>query len=232
MMFLEHDFYSNFSQSLMSGDTKLTNDIIADELSELIVHDHAKIFDLLDKVNIRANSKMSDEELVDLLIDQMQKNEKLQRGLAFLIADKNNLINNKTDEKSGRKYVDYVNKNLSSSFEKILRNDNETKKFKNDLMKRIESKDSTVADRKRDVAKPTHFWRNVFIVAAAAGVVYLVYKNWDTISGKKKMNSGGNIPEADFSGGADTSAVQAPKVDMTPPSATPSNVAPNVMANG
>ena len=129
MMFLEHDFYSNFSQSLQSGDRKLINDIIADELSELIVHDYDKVFDLLEKVGVRVNQRISDEQLADLLISEMKTNKKLVKGVAFLISENNNLINNKTDEKSGRKYIEYVNRNLSNSFEKIFSNENEQRKF-------------------------------------------------------------------------------------------------------
>lgn len=215
MMFLEHDFYSNFSESLQSGDKQLTNDIIADELSELIVHDYSKVFDLLEKVGIRVNRNMSDEQLADILIDGMQSNEKLARGIAFLISERNNLVNTDTDDKSGRKYVDYVNKNLSSSFEKILQTENERKKFKTDLMKRIKSKDSKVAERRRKVEKPNYFWRNIFIAAGVIGGAYLIYHNWDRITGKTKMDAGGHVPEAHLGAGANMGAT-SPQVSMTP----------------
>jgi hypothetical protein len=225
MMFLEHDFYSNFSKSLQSGDSKLTNDIISDELSELIVHDNEKVVDLFTKVNIKASPSISDEEVVDILLDQMQTNEKLQRGLAFLIADRNKLINNQTDDRSGKKYVDYVNQNLKSSFDRVLLNDNEKKKFKMDLMKRIESKDSKVADRRRKVHKTNHFWRNVLIGAVVIGGVVLIVKNWDKITGKEKLG-GDAIPQADLGGG------EAPKVDLTPSSTPPPTVTPSPTVNG
>lgn len=218
MMFLEHDFYSNFSQSLQSSDQKLTRDIIADEISELIVHDYNKVFDLLDKVGIRANPKMSDEQLVDLLLKEMQANPKLIKGLAFLISEKNDLINSETDDRSGKKYVEYVNKNLQKSLDKILKSENETRKFKNDLMSRVGNKDSKVAERRRNVEKPNRFWRNTFIVVGVLGVTYLIYRNWDKITGKEtsQMGAGGTtIPEADLSGVSTGKA--HPEVEFTPP---------------
>lgn len=213
-MFLEHDFYSNFSQSLQSGDARLTNDIIADELSELIVHDYEKVFDLLSKVGINVSKKISDEQLVNILLEKIKTNEKLVRGLSFLISEKNGLINSNTDDKSGKKYVDYVNKNLSSSFDKILKNDNETKKFRTELMNRIKSKDSKVAERRRNVETPSKFWRNTIIIAGVSVAVYLVWKNWGKISGNAPLtaSNGTTIPEAVI----DTTAKQSPSVSMTP----------------
>lgn len=229
MMFLEHDFYSNFSQSLQSGDQKLTRDIISDELSELIVHDYDKVFDLLDKVGVRANPKMSDEQLVDLLLKEMQTNPKLIKGLAFLISEKNDLINSETDDRSGKKYVEYVNKNLQKSLDKILSNENETRKFKNDLMSRVGNKDSKVAERRRKVETPNHFWRNTFIVVGVLGVAYLIYKNWDKITGQEssQMGAGGTtIPEADLSGAA--AGKVNPDVEFTPPVASGNSAAQSI----
>lgn len=226
-MFLEHDFYGNFSDSVRSGDTALTNNIIVDELSELVIHDYDKLFDLLGKVGIRVNRNISDEQLVDVLLDQMQVNPKLGKGVAFLIAEKNGLINNKTDEKSGKKYVDYVNRNLTSSFNKILSTDNERIKFKTDLMNSIKSKDSTVAERTRKVNKPNYFWRNTLIVSGVILVSYLVYKNWDKLSGKEKLADGGNISEAvtPTPTGVDVVSAQAPEVSSASVS---SNLPPSV----
>jgi hypothetical protein len=236
-MFLEHDFYSNFSQSLQSGDSKMTNDIIIDELSELIVHDYTKIFDLLSKVGVRVSPNISDEQLVDILLNEMRTNKKLVRGLAFLIADKNELINSKTDEKSGRKYVDYVSNNLDTSFKNILRTQNETKKFKTSLMNQVKSKDSTVADRTRNVVTPSYFWRNVLIVTAIAGVSYLIYYNCDKITGKTKLAGGGTtIPQAVTTGA--TAGKTTPEIDMTPPALGTGSVQapviqqPTVASNG
>jgi hypothetical protein len=38
MLYLDHDFYSNFNSGIESGDTDLITDMICNETSELIVY--------------------------------------------------------------------------------------------------------------------------------------------------------------------------------------------------
>ena len=194
MMFLEHDFYSNFSKSLQSGDTEITSDIITDELSELIVYDYEKVFKLMETLDIKVHKNISDEVLADKLLAEMQHNKKLVRGISFLIAEKNNLINNNTDDRSGKKYIDYINRNLTKTFERILSNNNEKVKFKTDLMKKVKSKDSKVAERKRKVDAPNHFWTYVAIGAGVITLGVIIYKNWDKLSGKTPLEGDIDVP--------------------------------------
>src|SRR3990167_9151754 len=93
MLYLEHDFYSNFNAGVNSGDNSFITDMITNEISELIVHQHDDLIDLFEKVNISINKKASDEKIVDTIVNNLSTNIKLSRGLAFLIAQNNN--NNK-----------------------------------------------------------------------------------------------------------------------------------------
>ncbi len=127
-------------------------------------------------------------------MEQIEENPKMIRGLSFLIAERNNMINSKTDEKSGRKYIDYLNVNLTNSFAKILAQRNERSKFRSDLIQRIKMKDSKVAERNRKINKPNHFWRNLIIIGGVVVVGVLVYKHRDKIFKKKDVMSDGGTP--------------------------------------
>lgn len=189
MMYLQHDFYSNFSKSLQSGDSQMTYDLLVDELSELIVHDHKKIFDLLHKVDVKVRHNASDEQLVDSLLKELKENEKLTKGLSFLIAERNNLISNKTDQKSGKKYIDYVNKNLKNVFKTMLSENNQKGKFKSDVINRVKVKASKVSNRGRNITSPSKYWRNVIILAGVGVGIYLLYKHREKIFGNKEAEA-------------------------------------------
>lgn len=94
MLYLKHDFYSNFNAGVNSGDNELLSDMIVNELSELIVYRHADLVKFLNKVGIKTKEKVSNEKLVDSILENLSKNVKLSKGLAFLICE-NNQVNEK-----------------------------------------------------------------------------------------------------------------------------------------
>src|SRR3990167_1663380 len=89
MLYLEHDFYSNFNAGVNSGDNSFISDMITNEISELIVHQHDELIDLFGKINLSINKTATDEKIVDTIINNLSSNVKLSRGLAFLISQNN-----------------------------------------------------------------------------------------------------------------------------------------------
>ena len=55
MLYLNHDFYSNFNSGIQSGDNDFITDMIVNELSELIVYNHDSLLDLMNNVGISVN---------------------------------------------------------------------------------------------------------------------------------------------------------------------------------
>ena len=46
MLYLKHDFYSNFNSGVEAGDNDLITDLLVNEISELLVYREEKLLDL------------------------------------------------------------------------------------------------------------------------------------------------------------------------------------------
>ncbi len=137
MQFLNHDFYSNFKGSVGAGDVEFSLDLWVNEVSDLVVTQTDKVIDLLDKVGISAKRSLSHEAIVDKILDNIGKNDKLNRGIAFLIGENNDLIQKDANWK------DSIDK-IALAYEPIMKNLSENGSLrasvKTDLMQHIKSK--------------------------------------------------------------------------------------------
>ena len=79
MIWVQHDFYKNFIQSVNSNDIDLTLDIFRSELSDLLTYQQVKLFSLFDKLKISYGKNYSYERLLDIIIRELQ-NEKFVRA--------------------------------------------------------------------------------------------------------------------------------------------------------
>jgi hypothetical protein len=100
MIYVNQDFYSNFSGSMKSGDTDMTSDILVSEISDLVAFKDKDVIDMLNKVAITTKPTASDAVLIDNIVNNLSSNKKLSFGLAYLIADNNDLLTVKKQKKS------------------------------------------------------------------------------------------------------------------------------------
>ncbi len=206
MLYLDHDFFSNFNSGVESGDNGLVSDIIVNEISEIIVNKTADVIDLLNKVGIKVKDNASDEFIVDSIINNMSTNVKLNKGLAFLVAQNNDA--SKTPlykiDKDGKK-VQVENKSKNATIRQIDSvasgiiglGDSFTykpelkKEFKQNLMSVIKTKSKAVGERKRQHKNNsnTKYWLLAFVVVGAGIGIYLYIKS------KNKLEEGGLLPD-------------------------------------
>ncbi len=150
MQFLHHDFYSNFTASIKSGDMNLTNDILANEISDFIVFDTDKIIEALNKSDIKINDTATDEDVVDTVIKNISDNKKLVKALSFIIADGNELINS-GDNNNKQKQLKVID-NISQGLSKIAKDiSKDPKDFKDSAMKQVVSKASQRKEYNRTI---------------------------------------------------------------------------------
>ena len=219
MQFTNQDFYSNFTASLKSGDLNLTSDILANEISDVIVFDTPKIIDALNKADINITDKVSDEEIVDSVIKGLTDNPKLKKTLAFIIADGNNLINTTkgTDKAKQLQIVTDISNGLSKVNSAIIA---DTKGFKDETMNQLVSKAESTKAYKRIIWKKDRkngkaglYW--LIAGVSLIGIVAIIYYRQ-----KKAVQSSlpnmimGNGEVADFSQPNFHSQMAAPTVEM------------------
>jgi len=221
MLYLEHDFYRNFSGGVNSGDNELVTDIIVNEISELIVYKTPELIDLLNTVGIRTKEKASDEKLVDAIINNLSKNVKLSKGLAYLIATNNDskgvvkVVKGKDgQERRIRKNtkqvkisdIDMIASGIVGLGDSFIYKPQLKKEFKIKLMNTIKTKSKAVGDRtrKHDSNKNGKYWLLAFLVVGASVGLYFIIKH------RKKVAAEG----------IDTTPVETkvePQVVETPP---------------
>ncbi len=150
MQFLNHDYYSNFEGAVKSGDVDLTIDLWVNEVSDLIMSDAGKVIDLLNKVGIKTESDVSDEEIVDSIMANIGINQQLNRGISFLIGEFNGMMKN---DKDWKQKIDNIAATYKTLLDKALKNPTTSGSMKNDIMKQIKAKADSKGDYKRIIFK-------------------------------------------------------------------------------
>jgi hypothetical protein len=127
MIYLENDFYSNFNSMVEASDEVSTKSMFIDQISNLIAFKKSELVSLFGKIGIKVSSNPTNKELSNIIANNIKSNKKLQVGLAYLIADNNNILqqemkksrpsddglgsfegeNSKKDTKKPRKPIDW-----------------------------------------------------------------------------------------------------------------------------
>jgi hypothetical protein len=92
MIYLENDFYSNFNSMVESNDDISLKSMFVDQISNLIAYRKSDLVSLLNKIGIKVSDKPTNKELSEIIGKNFKSNKKLQIGLAYLIAEDNNLL--------------------------------------------------------------------------------------------------------------------------------------------
>jgi len=143
-----HDFYSNFTASLKTGDLDLTNDILANEVSDCIVFETDKIIKALNQAEIKIDKNNTDEDIVDAVIKNINTNEKFKKALAFTIAEGNEMLVAKNDKTKQLKMIDTITKGLSKVGNEVSKN---PEAFKTSTMDQVVSKAAKRTEYKRTI---------------------------------------------------------------------------------
>lgn len=182
MIYLNQDFFSNFSAGSSADGNNLTIDLFANELSDLIVYNTSKLIDTLNKVDVKVNEKMSDEEIVDNVISGISCNEKIVKAIGFAIAENNGLVNTENgNQVDWVKAVNTIVLGLTPASQEITKSDESKAITKQKVMQQIQTKAKMKGDYTRTIWKNqssgsyTALW--VILGLAAVGTIsYFIYK--------------------------------------------------------
>ena len=92
MIYLENDFYSNFNSMVESNDDLALKSMFIDQISNLIAYRKNDLINLFGKIGIKVSKKPTNKELSNIIATNLKGNKKLQIGLAYLIAEDNNIL--------------------------------------------------------------------------------------------------------------------------------------------
>jgi hypothetical protein len=198
MIWVQHDFYRNFTGSIKSNDFDLTLDIFRSELSDFLTYKSDEIYVLFKKLKIGYTKKESYEELLNKILNQIKKNEKFTKGIAFLIAENNNIIKNNPNNK-WIKPVNKINETIKKINQYFIENPREEKRFKSQTLKMIELKYSVTGEGKRDIKNKDNSVLYFFvIVGIGVGIYYLLKYIQDKKDEKLKLESLNKKPLQDL----------------------------------
>lgn len=92
MIYLENDFYSNFSSMVESNDDVSLNGMFVDQISNLIAFKKPDLISLFGKIGIKVSNNPTNKELANIIAKNLKGNKKLQIGIAYLIAENNDIL--------------------------------------------------------------------------------------------------------------------------------------------
>lgn len=186
MIHLHSDAFSNFSSAVDAGGNNLAIDLFANELSDLIIGQTPKLVDTLNKVGVNVSLNMSDEEIVDNVIESIGKDDKVIKAIGFTIAENNGLVNNpKTTSKDWTKAINAIVLSLIPASKEITQSVGSKADAKQKVMKQIETKAKVKGDYKRVIWKPKTTSLGILLTLGLIAVVgvcaYFIYKKTQVI---------------------------------------------------
>jgi len=184
MIWVQHDLYKNFLKSFKIGDMNMSLDIFRSELSDLLTHKPDEFFSLLEKIKVKHNKKESFEELLDIVLREMKKNEKFVRGLAFLIGQNNDVVG-KNPKVNWVKLIDGIKKGIEQIANYFEQNPRMEKLFRKKTLDMVELKSSVVGDITRPLNKKDNTVLWIFGIVAVGVAGYLIYRHFNKIKEDK-----------------------------------------------
>lgn len=166
---------------MKSGDFSVTVNILANEVSDLVVYNTQELVKSLNKIGINAQEKWSDEEIVDVILENLNKNNNLANALAFLISDYNKIINQKGDtEKKSLKIVNDIADGIRKLATQMQSDKSILVEMRKMIMDQIVSKSSANNDYKRQVWKSKSrkkLWIALGVIGVGVGIACIIYYN-------------------------------------------------------
>lgn len=222
-----HNFYSNFTASLKAGDLDLTNDILANEISDCIVFETDKIIKALNQADIKIDKNNTDEDIVDSVIKNINTNDKLKKALAFTIADGNGMLVASNDKAKQLKMISTITDGLSKVGKEVDKNPDS---FKTTTMDQVVSKAAKRTEYKRTIwnkDKKSVGEAKVLLIALgviAFGVIIIYFRQRRAVAQAiPNMIMGGNMIQDP---GTPTIPVAQPIAEPVPVPVAPAVVQP------
>lgn len=178
MIWVQHDFYSNFIQGTNSKNIELGLDIFRSEISDLLTYKSDGLYELFDKLKIKYKKKSSYEELLDIILIEMKANDKFIRGLSFLIGDSNNVIKN-YPKVSWEKLLDKITLGIKKINKYFIDNPKKEILFKRRTIDMIGLKSSVTGNDSRELNKKDNTVLWILGIAAIGVAGYFIYRYFD-----------------------------------------------------
>lgn len=226
MRYVNHNFMSNFMGGVNSKDVELTFDLWINEVSDLVIDSTDEVIALLNKTGVKAEKTDSYEQLVDKILDNINSNSLLNKGISFLIAQQNGVTPDKN--KNWKPAIDSIAAKYDSLLKSTLGNSKIKASIKADMMEHIKTKSASAKTGNTQVvmtkdtvagkrARNIKIAKYVFGGLAIAAVIYFGL-DWYKKNKAMSFESGGVIPPA--------MPNPAPMPTPTIPVVTPTPVAP------
>lgn len=217
-MYLNHDFYKNMVAAVKSGDLIFVTSLFVNELSDLVVFEKGKLTGVLNKTGVKVNAGISNQDVVTKTLDALPKNLQLQKGIAFLFAEINGLINNnKGNATTWKQTIDDIAKGVTLVAKKLAQPGSYAASVKTDVMQLVQSKKSisgqSNADGETDQKPGWSTRKKVFVFGGIALVLFFGIR----YIRKNMVSDAANVPAAPLPAPVATT----PPIPNTPPVATP-----------
>jgi len=233
MIYIQHDFLKNFTQSINTGDITTSLDIFRSELSDLLTYKSDTLYTLCEKVNVKCKKNASYEELLNTILREIQTNDKFVRGLSFLIGENNQVIKNNSGT-SWDKLLNQITKGVKVIANYFKEHPKQESLFKRRAIDMIGLKSSITGDDTRSLNEKDNTVAWFLAITALCVGGYFVYKYFDKIK-QNKMRADSLIPKMEFGGGFDIPINNSAPINTPPPVVTPStavNPQPNMPVAG
>lgn len=129
---------ANFMGGVNSKDVELTFDLWINEVSDLVIDSTDEVIALLNKTGVKAEKTDSYEQLVDKILNNINNNALLNKGVSFLIAQQNGVTPEKN--KNWKVAIDSIASKYASLLKSTLGNDKIKASIKADMMEHIKTK--------------------------------------------------------------------------------------------
>lgn len=193
---------ANFMGGVNSKDVELTFDLWINEVSDLVIDSTDEVIALLNKTGVKADKTDSYEQLVDKILNNINTNALLNKGISFLIAQQNGVTPEKN--KNWKQAIDSIAAKYASLLKSTLGNDKIKSSIKADLMEHIKTKSasSKSGNKPAVMTKDTVAGkraRNIKIAKYVIGglaIAAVIYFTLDWYKKNKSMSfeTGGAIP--------------------------------------
>lgn len=186
MINVNGDFMSNFS-SAIKCDNQLTKDILLDELSNIICYNKNDLLLVLTKsIDEKLLKSPSDKYIVDKLMSNID-NVKIQKGIAYIIAKNNDVVNSKMNYEKNMGAILLVYNGFSPAFNELKKDPNKAVLFKEKLLslidvknekaKQMDKPDSNIeGDGKKINKKKLFIWCGIVLILVGGTLLFFYYR--------------------------------------------------------
>ena len=170
MIYLKHDFLSNFTNALRYGDDDFLIDLFSDSLSDVINNYPDKVIEVVNMSGLKAGPKLSDESLVAIICANMPKNKSLRKGLAFVIAEANDIPKGNGFKTS----VDTISLGVDAVASRMADKVQLVPQVRESVIRAVEIKSGASGDERQRMIRQEH--QNPFPLIIAIGITaYVLY---------------------------------------------------------